>query len=405
MIADLEDRLVQPVEGLGDAPLGYLARQLGGGFQTQPDLEQLVGDPIEQLPDAVGLLGDRSPGQVGQVGAPLRFGQVPDHGQHVVTGGGGHRAQADLDREGGSVLPQPGQAGTAAHRPRPGSLAVDSPLLAVGRSQVERNEQVNRPAEQLLAPVAEHLRAAPVDQHDLAVVIDQGQAVAQGVDQLPEHGGREGRRAGHGGEARRAPAVGPRPVRLGCGNDAFWHPGRDRRLQRGIHRYQAVQPFDADDAPDHGSGHHQPQLRAADRRPLIGPRERVDRGVVAGHGAGHVDDQHGGAAVDHRQQLLAEQAHVGHADVVRQRHDRPPAPPLHRGRVIQHGRHPGEPRSRPGPGARARRPAGQRSRASPYPIASPRRAPQILRYAFPAAPRVLRLSRPAAPRGTGPPGR
>jgi hypothetical protein len=72
-----------------------------------------------------------------------------------------------------------------------------------------------------------------------------------------------------------------------------------------------------------------------------GGREHGRPGLITGDGRGHVRDQHLRAAVDDRQQLLADLTGIGCRDVIRQRHHHLPADPFHRIKVLDHGSRPG----------------------------------------------------------------
>jgi hypothetical protein len=80
------------------------ARQVGHRLQAQPDLEQVMGHTIEQIPGEMRLVGHRAPDQIQEIIPPPSLGSIADHREDEAFRGGRHRAQADLDREGGSVL-------------------------------------------------------------------------------------------------------------------------------------------------------------------------------------------------------------------------------------------------------------------------------------------------------------
>src|SRR4029079_7947230 len=56
VVADLVDQLVQLVHRLAEAFAGSLARQVRRGLQAEPDLEQVLDHPVEQLPGQLGLV-------------------------------------------------------------------------------------------------------------------------------------------------------------------------------------------------------------------------------------------------------------------------------------------------------------------------------------------------------------
>ena len=116
-----------------------------------------------------------------------------------------------------------------------------------------------------------------------------------------------------------------------------WRAGGDGRFQGGVDRDQAIESAEAEHAPDDRRGDHQPQLRAADGGALVGTGHSICASVIARNCRGHVRDQRGGAAVDDQQQLFADPASIGHVDVLRKRHHRLRAHPLHRVSVVRHG--------------------------------------------------------------------
>ena len=59
--------------------------------------------------------------------------------------------------------------------------------------------------------------------------------------------------------------------------------------------------------------------------------------VITGDRRGQVRDQRLGAAVDDRQQFVADRPGIRHVNVLGQRDDRPAAGPLHRADVCKHG--------------------------------------------------------------------
>ena len=111
------DCVVQLVECLGQPLAGHVAGQAGCRLHAQPDLEQPVYHPVEQVPGDLGLIGHRPLGQIEQVITPLRLGGVADHREDEGLRGGGHRAQGDLDRQRGPVLAQGGEPRPFGHRP------------------------------------------------------------------------------------------------------------------------------------------------------------------------------------------------------------------------------------------------------------------------------------------------
>ncbi len=63
--------------------------------------------------------------------------------------------------------------------------------------------------------------------------------------------------------------------------------------------------------------------------------------VIARNCRGHVGDQRSRAAVDDRQQLLADLPGIGHVDMPRKRYHRLPAGPPYWVEVLKHGGRPG----------------------------------------------------------------
>ena len=119
-----------------------------------------------------------------------------------------------------------------------------------------------------------------------------------------------------------------------------WRPGSGGRLQRRIDGDQPIEPINVKHTPDDRGGDHQPQLRAAGEGTLVGTHHSICAGMIARQSRGHVRYQRGGAAVDHREQFLADLAGVGHIDVLRKRNDRLTARPPHRVSVIDHDSNP-----------------------------------------------------------------
>ena len=269
-----------------------------------------------------------------------------------------------------------GQPRPFGHRPGLRRAVVISAVAGVGGAHLSRDEFVNRQAGHFLPPVAEHLGAAPVDQSDPAVLAGQRQAVPQRVEQLPEHS------RGHGPDAW---AAGQAGLRRRSGSRWRGDGGSrcDRRVEQGIDGDEAIQPFDAEHAPDQRSGDHQPELGSASRRPLARSSDRVHGRVVARHGAGHIGNQDGGPAVDHGKQPVTELVHVGDIDLPRERDDRTPSRPCHREQVIRHSDpscHSGRAQPVAGPGA-----GGSHARAGSC-VISARRAPAGRRTGRPDRP-------------------
>jgi hypothetical protein len=103
VVTDFVDGVVQVLESFGDPLPGRVMRQADGRLQAQADMEQAVDNPVEQVLTAVCLFGRHSrPGQVHQVITLPGLGDIADHGEGEMVGGGRHRAEADLDR---SVTP------------------------------------------------------------------------------------------------------------------------------------------------------------------------------------------------------------------------------------------------------------------------------------------------------------
>ena len=171
-----------------------------------------MNHPVEQIAGA--LIGRGVPGQVREISPPPDLAGVADHREDEVLRGGRHRAQADLDRQRGSVLTQPGEPGPFGHRPGLRRPVVAGPVAVMSGPHVGRDERVDRQADQFLPLVAEHLRAPLVDQGDPPLVISQRQAVAEGVDQLPQDGRGDGSRTGRAGpDGRRGCSLdGSRPM-------------------------------------------------------------------------------------------------------------------------------------------------------------------------------------------------
>src|SRR5207244_2490438 len=67
VVADLVDHLVQPVHRLAETFTGRLRRQVRRGLQAEPDLEQVLDHPVEQLPGRLGLADCDAPSQVREI--------------------------------------------------------------------------------------------------------------------------------------------------------------------------------------------------------------------------------------------------------------------------------------------------------------------------------------------------
>jgi hypothetical protein len=76
VIADLVDGVIQSAQGFGDARSGCVAGQVDGCLQAEPDTEQAVDDPVEQLLAPVRLPGDSGPGKIREIPAAPDLGGI-----------------------------------------------------------------------------------------------------------------------------------------------------------------------------------------------------------------------------------------------------------------------------------------------------------------------------------------
>jgi hypothetical protein len=72
----------------------------GPSHGLRPDRDSNTGP----IPGEMPLVGHRAPGQIQEIIPPPSLGGIADHREDEAFRGGRHRAQADLDRERGSVL-------------------------------------------------------------------------------------------------------------------------------------------------------------------------------------------------------------------------------------------------------------------------------------------------------------
>ena len=119
-----------------------------------------------------------------------------------------------------------------------------------------------------------------------------------------------------------------------------WRPDRFGCLQGGVDGDKSIEAVVAQQPPDDLGCDHQPQIRPADNGPLVGADHGLGAGVITRDCRGHVCDQHGRAAVDDCQQLLANLAGVRQVNILRERHDRLLACPPHGVDVLKHGSSP-----------------------------------------------------------------
>ena len=255
---------------------------------------QASGDRVEKFLAVVCLPGrDCGPGEVGEVGELAGHGDVADNGEGEGAGRGRHRAEADLGREGGPVFAQRDQPCPGAHRPGPGCPGVGGPVAAVSSLKAGGDQGLDRAAGQLAVRVAEHLLQPQVGQRERAATVGQRHPVLQRVDQLPRRCRGDGRRG---------------PLWPGSRHrDHYrWRPGGRGGRQGRVDGDQAIQAAEGEHPVDDLRGDHQPQLRAADQSPLVGAGQGIGARVITGDRRGQVRDQRPGAAVDDRQQFLAD---------------------------------------------------------------------------------------------------
>ena len=100
-----------------------------------------------------------------------------------MPGGGLDRAQRDLDRELGSVLPPPGELQCGDRRLTAGVVGAQ---VLRGLGEALDQQQLDRLADQLVARVAEQRLGLRVDEHDRAGRVDDDCSVGRGLEQVAE---------------------------------------------------------------------------------------------------------------------------------------------------------------------------------------------------------------------------
>jgi hypothetical protein len=110
---------------------------------------------------------------------------VTDRAAHEQAGARLERAQADLDRELAPVATPPDQPRPGAHRPHARVGEVAFAPARVHLAEALRDEELDGPADQLRARVAEEPLGLLVDEHDLAAPIDDDDRVGRRLEQLP----------------------------------------------------------------------------------------------------------------------------------------------------------------------------------------------------------------------------
>ena len=93
------------------------------------------------------------------------------------------RREADLDGQLAAVLAAPVEAQPRAHRPRRGLREEAAQVRAVTGAEPLRDQELERPADQLVARVAEQRLGLHVDQLDVRVLADDDDRVRRRVDQ------------------------------------------------------------------------------------------------------------------------------------------------------------------------------------------------------------------------------
>ena len=114
------------------------------------------------------------------------FGHVADddRDQHAVVGG--DWAQADLHWELGPVLATGDEVQPGAHRARAWAGAIGRPVSNVCGAQTLRQQQLDRPAEELVRAVPEEPLGLRVGQHDSPSGIDHGDGIRRGIQHRAE---------------------------------------------------------------------------------------------------------------------------------------------------------------------------------------------------------------------------
>ena len=224
-----------------------------------------------------------------------------------------------------------------------GSRAYPARSVTCAVRKLSRDQRLDRLADQLTGPAAEHVLRPPVGQHQHAILVGEYHPVSQRIDQPPQR-----RRADPrpGPVQRHMPAARAR-LALALARtwpwqqrDDTWRPGGDGRLHRRVDRNQPIQSTGRQHLADSRGGDSHPQLGAAVRCALAGAHQSSRARTVARQRPGHVRDQHVGTPVEQFQQLLADGAGNGRADVLRQCHHRLASRPPHRARAVRHGRRP-----------------------------------------------------------------
>ena len=118
----------------------------------------------------------------------LALRDVADHAGHERAAGCCDRAEADLDREFGSVLAQRNQVEAGTHRSQRGSALERQPVFAMLAADPLRQQLFNWPPQQLVPLVAEHTLCLAVDDGDLAILVDDDHRIRRRFQQRPEIG-------------------------------------------------------------------------------------------------------------------------------------------------------------------------------------------------------------------------
>jgi hypothetical protein len=168
---------VPVAEARGDQDLHRPAEQIGARVA-----EQLLGLRVDQDHPPLVVDDDHRVGRRLEQVAELRLhllavGDVADRGGDQRRLLGLHRREADLGRELAAVLAAAEELEPSRHRPRLRLAEVPGPAPRVHGAELLRHQDLDRLAQQLVAPVAEQLLGLMVDEVDDAVGVDDDHRV------------------------------------------------------------------------------------------------------------------------------------------------------------------------------------------------------------------------------------
>jgi hypothetical protein len=180
-----EARVVAP-ESLRHKDLDQLSEQFVPGVPEQPLSQRVDQD------DFAGLVDDhhgvrrrfQQPPELRLGLFPL--GDVADGADDVAFSAGRQGAEADFDGEFRTVLAEPEQLATLAHRPDPWLAGVGCAVGRVVAPEALRDEHLDRLPEQFVPGIPEHSLGLGVHQGDPACLINQEDGVGGRLQQAAE---------------------------------------------------------------------------------------------------------------------------------------------------------------------------------------------------------------------------